>query len=415
MKKIFLMLALVMGLSVTSGCHKESNEWYEVTPEATASLWEAEDYELEELKRKHGDHECDFTEYVDYDGSTWECYDAYCEYKKIGRHAPKSTAQKFYDDISGESDLSRVYSDDETQAGTVAETKGKRGVYTTSELLYSNDDDVVTETWKPDTSYRVRVYLGPDADDSIMRDQRMTVNVFYPGYVMNGRIGTILVEVSTDEEIFVGSTSFVAEGSLNLVHGISHASTVTVSLEYFDGKIWLEFYTGATREHYENRPADHSGTFTGPTTISFTFTRDMKTIPQGPMKPEPEQPESTDEDTPSLPDTPESQTSTERAKLYPGPEVRPEKRAEDTEMDTEVETEEAEVGGEAEVDTEETMSQAQRNDLCFFPSQCYSGNHIAMCDVAMDDYLRATGSTICECPRRNSGIHRSRCPYNHFH
>lgn len=378
MKKMFLMLALVMGLSI-SGCQKEPDE------------------------------RCQCTE------STWEENDS----KEFQGNAENKILRNVWI-ITEQNQITRTYYSHSRTMKEIRKLRPRqkvtKGVYTTSESLCDPNGEAV-DSWQPNTSYQVKMYLPDDADDSIMRDQRMTVNVFYPGYVMNGQIGTILVEVSTDEEIFVGSTSFVAEGSLNLVHGISHASTVTVSLEYFDGKIWLEFYTGATREHYENRPADHSGTFTGPTTISFTFTRDMKTIPQRPMKPEPEQPESTDEDTPSLPDTPESQTSTERDRLYPGPE-----RAEDTEMDTEVETEEAEeeteeakVGGEAEVDTEETMSQAQRNDLCFFPSRCYSGNHIAMCDVALDDYLRATGSTLCECPRRNSGIHRSRCPYNGLH
>ncbi len=55
------------------------------------------------------------------------------------------------------------------------------------------------------------------------------------------------LEVSTDEEVFVGSLSFVKRKVvLNLVHGSSVDTSETIHIDIFDGELRLEFYTGAT-------------------------------------------------------------------------------------------------------------------------------------------------------------------------
>lgn len=401
MKKIFLMLALVMGLSVTSGCQKESNEWYEVTPEATASLWEAEDYELEELKRKHRDHECDFTEYVDYDGSTWECYDAYCEYKKIGRHAPKSTAQKFYDDISGESDLSRVYSDDETQAEAVAETKIKRGVYATSESISSdsNNKPIHLFSWENSHSYLVRLKdLGIDSSNREISDdeKEFTVNVFYPDFVSRGDFGRILVEVTTDEEVLVGVTSFMADDHMYLVHGSMSEDAVTVHINHSNDEFSLEFYTGATIKHYKSRPTVDSGYISGQTcdysyTMYYTFTRypgrhmELRGSEWSPM-PTLSPPRSEREEVPLRSSSDHEASSYVPPTILQNPRIEQKCRPYTFEEET---TEEA---------TEDTVEKdlVSTRSICFFPRECNQGEeHTAQCYKSYKEWCSRGGGLSC--------------------
>lgn len=412
MKKMFLMMLGLMMLFGT-GCQKRPDECEVVVSETTVSPWEEEDREFEELKRKHEGHECDLMEYVDDSGTGWACYDEYCKYRNIGNYAPESSASAFYDNT--------VYycsSDDEAREEATAEAKVKRGVYTTSELLYGSDETSVDQdVWKQDTSYRVILNLGPDVS---IDGQRFVVDVSYPGYVRNGHVGTILVEVSTDEEVFVGSLSFVAEGSLNLVHGSSVDTSETIHIDIFDGELWLEFYTGATSEHYRTRPEVDSGSSTGPYTTKYSFKRH-----QSEGQPEPKNSTPQDTTSESMNSMPSSISVTEKETIcWPEP-TRPEKCTE-AEMETEMKVEMLPPEGfqmETEAENieinngglETAMSRIERDKLCFFPSQCYSGNHIAMCNIALDNYLQGTcgtGDAMCECPRRNSDIHRPRCPYS---
>ena len=415
MKKMFLMMLGLMMLFGT-GCQKRPDECEVVVSETTVSPWEEEDREFEELKRKHEGHECDLMEYVDDSGTGWACYDEYCKYRNIGNYAPESSASAFYDNT--------VYycsSDDEAREEATAEAKVKRGVYTTSELLYGSDETSVDQdVWKQDTSYRVILNLGPDVS---IDGQRFVVDVSYPGYVRNGHVGTILVEVSTDEEVFVGSLSFVAEGSLNLVHGSSVDASETIHIDIFDGELWLEFYTGATSEHYRTRPEVDSGSSTGPYTTKYSFKRH-----QSEGQPEPKN--STPQDTTgeSMNSIPSSISVTEKETIC-WPEPTRSENCTEAETEAEMETEmkvEMLPPGELQMETgaenidigtgglETTMSRIERDKLCFFPSPCNLGNHIAMRNIALDDYLRRTGSTTCECPRRNSDIHRPRCPYSSY-
>lgn len=421
MKKMFLMMLGLMMLFGT-GCQKRPDECEVVVSETTVSPWEEEDWEFEELKRKHEGHECDLMEYVDDSGTGWACYDEYCKDKNIGNYAPKSSVSAFYDD----STVFYCNSDNEAQEEAIVKDKVKRGVYTTSELLYGSDETSVDQdVWKQDTSYRVILNLGPDVG---IDGQRFVVDVSYPSYVRNGHVGTILVEVSTDEEVFVGSLSFVAEGSLNLVHGSSVDTSETIHIDIFDGELWLEFYTGATSEHYRTRPEVDSGSSTGPYTTKYSFKRH-----QSEGQPEPKNSTPQDTTSESMNSMPSSISVTEKETIcWPEP-TRPENCTEaemEAETEAEMETEmkvEMLPPGELQMETgaenidigtgglETTMSRVERDKLCFFPSTCYSGSHTALCDIALNDYLQGTcgtGGAVCECPRRNSGIHRPQCPYS---
>lgn len=325
MKKMFLMMLGLMMLFGT-GCQKRPDECEVVVSETTVSPWEEEDREFEELKRKHEGHECDLMEYVDDSGTGWACYDEYCKYRNIGNYAPESSASAFYDNT--------VYycsSDDEAREEATAEAKVKRGVYTTSELLYGSDETSVDQdVWKQDTSYRVILNLGPDVS---IDGQRFVVDVSYPGYVRNGHVGTILVEVSTDEEVFVGSLSFVAEGSLNLVHGSSVDASETIHIDIFDGELWLEFYTGATSEHYRTRPEVDSGSSTGPYTTKYSFKRH-----QSEGQPEPKNSTPQDTTSESMNSMPSSISVTEKETIC-WPEPTRSENCTEAETEAEMETE----------------------------------------------------------------------------
>lgn len=151
-----------------------------------------------------------------------------------------------------------------SMAGTTVEdllkAEASWNVKTTSYPMYHSDE--TTTAWAADTAYCVRV----DMPRVIFQDlERNVVEVVYPESVKAGEEGVIVIRVKNKGSgaEFITRATFAAADDLRIVYGSSHPQTAYGGeLDYGligNGKsLVVNFYTGATDEHYRNRHNHHS-------------------------------------------------------------------------------------------------------------------------------------------------------------
>ncbi len=145
-------------------------------------------------------------------------------------------------------------------AKKLLETEASWNVKTTSYPMYHSDE--TTTEWAADTAYCVRV----DMPRVMFQDlERNVVEVVYPESVEEGEEGVIVIRVKNKGSgaEFIARATFTATDDLRIVYGSSHPQTAYGGeLNYGsigDGKsLEVNFYTGATDEHYRNRHDHHS-------------------------------------------------------------------------------------------------------------------------------------------------------------
>ncbi len=148
----------------------------------------------------------------------------------------------------------------DTTVEDLLEAEASWDVKTTSYAKHSSDEP--TTEWAADTSYCVRMDMPRVMFQNL---ERNSVDVVYPESVKAGEEGVIVIRVKNKGSgaEFITQATFTAADDLRIVYGSSHPQTAYGGeLDYGiigNGKsLVVNFYTGATDEHYRNRHDHHS-------------------------------------------------------------------------------------------------------------------------------------------------------------